>query len=148
MQKFRGKSRGKGWEKNMWSESFVEGYIRNIRLFGKHNVTAYSICPSQSYFKISIRGRINFISLHGCRSKSLFFLDMRQNFCSFNCTVVLKIAVVKSWKLRMGCDHHPFDMDFWFCFCLYIALYVNFLQIKPYTFLCMRILHSRNIRTC
>ena len=53
-------------------------------------------CPSQSYFKISIRGRINFISLHGCRSKSLFFLDMRQNFCSFNCTVVLKIAVVKS----------------------------------------------------
>ena len=43
----------------MWSVSHVEGYIRNIRLVGKQNITAYSICVRQSNFKISIRGRIN-----------------------------------------------------------------------------------------
>ena len=86
----------------MWSESFVEGYIRNIGLLRKHNVTAYSICHSQSYSKISIRSRINFISLHGCRSKSYFFLDMRLNFCSFNCTVALKKSCGKKLKITDG----------------------------------------------
>ena len=43
---------------NTWSVSDVEGYIRNIRFVWKHYIAEYSICLSQSNFKISIRGRI------------------------------------------------------------------------------------------
>ena len=43
---------------NIWSVSHVVGYIRDVRLVRKHNITAYSICLSQSYFKISIRSRV------------------------------------------------------------------------------------------
>ena len=44
---------------NMRSVSHVEGvYKKYIRIGGKHNIAAYSICLSQSNFRISIRGRI------------------------------------------------------------------------------------------
>ena len=44
--------------KYVWSVSHVEGGILDIRLVRKHNIAAYSICLSQSNFKISIGGRI------------------------------------------------------------------------------------------
>ena len=40
------------------------GYIRNIRLVRKHDIAAYSICLSQSNFKIYIRGRIMLLVCH------------------------------------------------------------------------------------
>ena len=57
--KYRVRSPGKGEEKVICGQQVTwKRHFRNIRLVRKHNIAAYSICLSQSNFKISIRGRI------------------------------------------------------------------------------------------
>ena len=88
---------------NMLSVSHVEGYIRNIRLVRKHNITSYSICLSQSNFKIFIRGRIWYYDTHVNDLK-----DLKRNV-----NMIIKWLIAYCWtscQLEYHSNRSPLPM--------------------------------------